>query len=90
MLPVFFGLLPESPPATLESMARPREIPKLLFTEYRGIGWNVRFYDPKTQQRRRHRFILTKKSDRPKAEELYLRWLRDEYGHAAPEPEGET
>jgi acetyl/propionyl-CoA carboxylase alpha subunit len=51
---------------------RKRRIPKLKFTESRGIGWHVSYRDPVTGLPRKHRFKVATKAE---AEKAYHSWM---------------
>jgi len=67
-------------------MGRPRGVPKLCFTEVRGIGWYVNTYDSETQQSGKHRFGIRERSRRDEAEALYRAWLVKHAGQSDGQP----
>ena len=64
--------------------SRKRRIPKLRYTDNRGIGWHVSFRDPDTGTPKKHRFGMVTKSEANKAYEAWLAaWLQNDQEAAA-------
>lgn len=51
---------------------RKQRVPKLSYTENRGIGWHVSYRDPKSGTPRKHRFGMMTQAQ---AEKEYLQWV---------------
>ena len=63
---------------------RKRRIPKLRYTENRGIGWHVSYRDPDTGTPKKHRFGMVTKSEANTAYEAWLAaWLQNDHAAAA-------
>ncbi len=56
----------------MASNSRKKRIPKLNYTELRGIGWHVSFRDPQTGNPRKHRFQADTQAE---AERAYHEWV---------------
>lgn len=61
--------------------ARKKRVPKLKYTELRGIGWHVTFRDPETGTPRRHRFGKVTQAE---AEVAYYEWVASHLKGEAP------
>ncbi len=63
---------------------RKRRIPKLRYTENRGIGWHVSYRDPDTGTPKKHRFGMVPKGEANRSYEAWLSaWLQDDHEAAA-------
>ncbi len=65
---------------------RKARIPKLQFTESRGIGWHVSYRDPDTGTPRKHRFGISERSREEEARAAYHRWLGEHLNGETPKP----
>jgi len=65
---------------------RKARIPKLRFTESRGIGWHVSYRDPETGTPRKHRFGISERAREEEAVAAYHRWLGEHLNGETPEP----
>jgi integrase len=59
-------------PATAARQTRKKRIPKLAYTDHRGIGWHVSFRDPTSGLPRKHRFGQVPQD---RAQILYHQWV---------------
>ncbi len=66
---------------------RRARIPKLRFTESRGIGWHVSYRDPATGTPRKHRFGISERSREEEAVAAYHRWLGKHLNGDASKPQ---
>src|ERR1700733_14225098 len=62
--------------ANASASTRKKRIPKLAYTDHRGIGWHVSFRDPATGLSRKHRFGLIPEE---RAEILYHQWVSEHF-----------
>ncbi len=68
----------------MSESSRKRRIPKLRYTENRGIGWHVSYRDPETGTPKKHRFGMVTKGEANRAYEAWLAaWLQDNHAAAA-------
>jgi hypothetical protein len=64
----------------LRSRARKPRVPRLAFTELRGIGWHVSYRDPAMGLPKRHRFGIRQRSGESRAQALYHAWVARHLG----------
>ncbi len=65
---------------------RKARIPKLRFTESRGVGWHVTCCDPGTGTPRQHRFGISERAREEEALAAYHRWLGEHLNGGTPKP----
>ena len=64
----------------MSGTSRKRRIPKLRYTDNRGIGWHISYRDPETGTPKKHRFGRVTKSEANKTYEAWLAaWLQDDH-----------